>query len=225
MRRSLLGLLNRKLDLKSVRTAVSARAVCAVILGAQVRRLDASRFRGGVCEIESFDELPLFSKLIIYLTGQAVKVRIGFAADDRVDLARATALASEVAPSRQEVEQLLRLAKDEAARIIGQRWTIVQNLAEAVAQRGELKGVQVSRIVHHTRRKRPPLKHGLDRAGGARPTPRRTHAAWVTDFLSRCMALLGTGTDQRSHNRLSDAPPRTDVRTDAIRSSDAARES
>ncbi len=225
MRRNFLSRLNRKFDSKTIKICVSAQAVCAVILGAQVRRLHAGRFRGGACEIEGFNELPLFSKLVIYLTGRSVKAKTGFAVDDRADLATATALAANVAPSRHEVEQLLRLAGEEAERIIGQRWTVVQQLADTVAQRGELTGDQVSRIVHQTRKK-PAVTRRPERAPSAgRPGMGRTRAPWVIRMLSHCAAVLGTGTGKRGQTNLSNASRRTDARKDPGRSSDRVRKS
>ena len=46
------GLINRKRDLRAIRSYISAQAVSAVVLGAHVRRLSAGRFgRGGSCDI------------------------------------------------------------------------------------------------------------------------------------------------------------------------------
>jgi hypothetical protein len=193
MGRSFLGLIGRKNELKADRIYASAQAVCAVILGAQVRRLSARRPRGDrACEIGGFDELPLFSKLVICLVGRAVGTKTGLQVDDRADTATATALAAGVAPSRHEAEQLLRLAREEAARIVGQRWAVVGRLAAALAQRGELAGATVTRIVlRHT----PPSAKGrppraaprANRPAGAARAP----VSWMTAMLARCAALLG----------------------------------
>ena len=70
------GLINRKRDLRAIRIYISAQAVSAVVLGAHVRRLNAGRFgRSGSCDIDGFDDLPLFSKLIIWSAGRATMLR------------------------------------------------------------------------------------------------------------------------------------------------------
>ena len=142
------GLINRKRDLRAIRIYISAQAVSAVVLGAHVRRLSAGRFgRGGSCDIDGFDDLPLFSKLIIWSAGRATRSRTGLTADDSAHLERASTLAASVAPSRREAQQVIRLAREEADRIVGERWSIIVRLADALAQRGHLDSDHIVRIV------------------------------------------------------------------------------
>jgi hypothetical protein len=188
------GLINRKHDLRAIRIYISAQAVSAVVLGAHVRRLNAGRFgRGGSCDIDGFDDLPLFSKLIIWSAGRATRPKTGLTADDSAHIERAGTLAASVAPSRREAQQLMRLAREEADRIVGERWAIIVRLANALAERRHLDSDQIVKIVLQPRVARPRPRRAASRpvrsARAAQPA-----ASWMTVVLKRCGAALGAVT-------------------------------
>ena len=201
------GLINRKRDLRAIRIYISAQAVSAVVLGAHVRRLSAGRFgRGGSCDIDGFDDLPLFSKLIIWSAGRATRSRTGLTADDSAHLERASTLAASVAPSRREAQQVIRLAREEADRIVGERWSIIVRLADALAQRGHLDSDHIVRIVLQpkTPQARP------RRASPSARTSRKSQpgASWIAVMRTRCAAMLSAMTARaarRSRARLPEA--------------------
>ena len=202
------GLINRKRDLRAIRIYISAQAVSAVVLGAHVRRLSAGRFgRGGSCDIDGFDDLPLFSKLIIWSAGRATRSRTGLTADDSAHLERASTLAASVAPSRREAQQVIRLAREEADRIVGERWSIIVRLADALAQRGHLDSDHIVRIV---------LQPKTPKARPRRASPRSARtsrksqpgASWMAVMRTRCAAMLSAMTARaarRSRARLPEA--------------------
>jgi hypothetical protein len=188
------GLINRKHDLRAIRIYISAQAVSAVVLGAHVRRLNAGRFgRGGSCDIDGFDDLPLFSKLIIWSAGRATRPKTGLTADDSAHIERASTLAASVAPSRREAQQLMRLAREEADRIVAERWAIIVRLANALAERRHLDSDQIVKIVLQPRVARPRRRRAASRpirsARAAQPG-----ASWMTAMLRRCGAALGAVT-------------------------------
>jgi hypothetical protein len=204
MKRFVSGLINRKRDLRAIRIYVSAQAVSAVVLSAHVRRLNAGRFgRGGSCEIDGFDDLPLFSKLIIWSAGRATRSRTGLTADDSAHLERASTLAASVAPSRREAQEVVRLAREEADRIVGERWPIVVRLADALAQRGHLESDHVVKLV---------LQPTAPKARSRRAAPRRARTSrksqpapsWMATMLKRWGATLGA-VATRSRTRLTAA--------------------
>jgi hypothetical protein len=208
MKRFVSGLINRKRDLRAIRIYIGAQAVCTVVLGAHVRRLNAGRFgRGGTCEVDGFDDLPVFSKLIIWSAGRATKSKTGLTADDSAHLERANTLAASVAPSRREAQQLMRLAREEADRIVAERWAIVVRLADALAQRGHLESDRIVKIVlqpktTQTRRRRAASRPA--RASG-RSQP---GASWIAVMRTRCAAMLSAMTARaaaRSRARLPEA--------------------
>jgi len=193
------GLINRKRDLRAIRIYISAQAVSAVVLGAHVRRLSAGRFgRGGSCDIDGFDDLPLFSKLIIWSAGRATRSRTGLTADDSAHLERASTLAASVAPSRREAQQVIRLAREEADRIVGERWSIIVRLADALAQRGHLDSDHIVRIVLQPKTPRArPRRAASPRARTSRKS--QPGASWIAVMLRRCGAALGAvGTRSRA---------------------------
>jgi hypothetical protein len=184
MKRFILGLIHRKRDRKAVRIYVSAQALCAVILGARVQRLTVGRFgRGGVCDIDGFDSLPLFSKLIIWSAGRATTSKTGLTADDSLHLDRASGLAASIAPSRREVQKLLRLAREEADRIVRQRWPSLLRIESALAERGQLENERIARIVlqpARPKKARPPRSAARPAAAGRpRARPRSIEAIWA----------------------------------------------
>ena len=185
MKRFIQGLIHRKRDRRAIRIYVSAQALCAVVLGARVQRLTVGRFgRGGVCEIDGFDSLPLFSKLIIWSAGRATTSKTGLTADDSLHLDRASGLAASIAPSRREVQKLLRLAREEADEIVRQRWSALLRIESALAERGQLENERIARIVlQPTRPKkaRPPraTARPVSPAGKPRPRPRSIDAVWA----------------------------------------------
>jgi hypothetical protein len=184
MKRFIFGLIHRKRDRKAVRIYVSAQALCAVILGARVQRLTVGRFgTGGVCEIDGFDSLPLFSKLIIWSAGRATTSKTGLTADDSLHLDRASGLAASIAPSRREVQKLLRLAREEADRIVRQRWPSLLRIESALAERGQLENERIARIVlqpARPKKARPPRSAARPAATGRlRPRPGSIEAIWA----------------------------------------------
>jgi hypothetical protein len=215
MRGFVSGLINRKRDLRAIRIYISAQAVSAVVLGAHVRRLNAGRFgRGGACEIDGFNDLPLFSKLIIWSAGRATRSRTGLSADDSAHLERASTLAASVAPSHREAQQLVRLAREEADRIVKDRWAIMVRLADALEQRGHLQSDQIVKIVlqpkaAQARRRRRAALRPAHTNRKSRPT-----VSWVA-ILKRCSATIGA-VATRSRARLSaaasDAKPSAPIR-------------
>jgi len=215
MRGFISGLINRKRDLRAIRIYISAQAVSAVVLGAHVRRLNAGRFgRGGACEIDGFNDLPLFSKLIIWSAGRATRSRTGLSADDSAHLERASTLAASVAPSHREAQQLVRLAREEADRIVKDRWAIMVRLADALEQRGHLQSDQIVKIVllpkaAQARRRRRAALRPAHANRKSRPA-----VSWVA-ILKRCSAALGA-VATRSRARLSaaasDAKPSAPIR-------------
>jgi hypothetical protein len=195
MKRFVLGLINGKRDARAIGLYVSAQAVCAVVLGAHVRRLSASRFgQGGACEIDNFDTLPMFSKLIVWSAGRATKSKTGVVADDSAHAERARSLAASVAPSQHEVQQLLRLAREEAGRIVNQRWPIVVRLAAAVAQRGHLESAEVVRIVLQPARPAKARRPRPGRHAVARSRKRQPRASLLSMIRTRCAAMLSAVT-------------------------------
>jgi hypothetical protein len=195
MKRKFFGLFGRESDLKAFRICVSAEAVCAVALGAQVRRLHAHRYRPtGGCEIEGFDELPLFSKLIICLVARAAGKKIDSEPSDRADLERAAALAASVAPSHHEEQQLLRLAREEADQIINRLWNNIRRMADALAQDGELAGERVTKIALQSGKAR--LRKDRPQGAGSRaPSPPALSASmsWLNGIFARWTAARGKG--------------------------------
>ena len=215
MRGFVSGLINRKRDLRAIRIYISAQAVSAVVLGAHVRRLNAGRFgRGGACEIDGFNDLPLFSKLIVWSAGRATRSRTGLSADDSAHLERASTLAASVAPSHREAQQLVRLAREEADRIVKDRWAIMVRLADALEQRGHLQSDQIVKIVLQ-----PKAPQARRRRRAALRPPRANRksppaVSWVA-MLKRCGAAIGA-VATRSRARLSaaasDAKPSAPIR-------------
>jgi hypothetical protein len=200
MRGFVSGLINRKRDLRAIRIYISAQTVSAVVLGAHVRRLSAGRFgRGGACEIDGFNDLPLFSKLIIWSAGRATRSRTGLSADDSAHLERASTLAASVAPSHREAQQLVRLAREEADRIVKDRWAIVVRLADALEQRGHLQSDQIVKIV---------LQPKVPKARRRRPARARREsqpaASRMAAVVKRWGAALGAAAT-RSRARLTAA--------------------
>lgn len=200
MRGFVSGLINRKRDLRAIRIYISAQAVSAVVLGAHARRLSAGRFgRGGACEIDGFNDLPLFSKLIIWSAGRATRSRTGLSADDSAHLERASTLAASVAPSHREAQQLVRLAREEADRIVKDRWAIVVRLADALEQRGHLQSDQIVKIV---------LQPKVPKARRRRPARARREsqpaASRMAAVVKRWGAALGAAAT-RSRARLTAA--------------------
>jgi hypothetical protein len=185
MKRFIQGLIHRKRDRKAVRIYVSAQALCAVVLGARVQQLTVGRFGGGgVCEIDGFDSLPLFSQLIIWSAGRATTSKTGLTADDSLHLDRASGLAASIAPSRREVQKLLRLAREEAERIVRQRWPTILRVEGALAERGQLEHDRIARIVlQPTRPKkaRPPRVAARPRpvVGKPRSRPGSIEVVWA----------------------------------------------
>jgi hypothetical protein len=185
MKRFIQSLIHRKRDRKAVRIYVGAQALCAVVLGARIQRLTVGRFGGGgACEIDGFDSLPLFSQLIIWSAGRATTAKTGLTADDSLHLDRASGLAASIAPSRREVQKLLRLAREEAERIVRQRWPTILRIEDALAERGELEHDRIARIVlQPTRPKktRPPRVAARPRsaAGKSRPRPGAIEVVWA----------------------------------------------
>jgi hypothetical protein len=194
MRGFVSGLINRKRDLRAIRIYISAQAVSAVVLGAHVRRLNAGRFgRGGACEIDGFNDLPLFSKLIIWSAGCATRSRTGLSADDSAHLERASMLAASVAPSRREAQQLVRLAREEADRIVKDRWAIVVRLADALEQRGHLQSDQIVKIVLQPKAPKARRRRVASRPARARARRESQPAAsWMAAVVKRWGAALGT---------------------------------
>jgi hypothetical protein len=142
-------LFNRNRTLRANRLYVGAQAVCAVTLGARVERMQVGRIAGTRrCDIGGFDTLPLFSKLIICLVGRTIKAKAGTAVDDRRELARARDLAAGGAPSQQEADRLLRLASQEAERIITERWLAVSRLASLLERRKPISADRIARVVY-----------------------------------------------------------------------------
>src|SRR5262249_60986675 len=126
MRRNFLsGLLNRKRDAKARELHACAQAVSAVLLGAEVRRLELRR-RGPVCEIDGFDELQLFTKLVIWSVGRPVTAKTGSPIDDDADLKQAAALAASFAPSRSEADKLRGVALGGGRRVRCRLWAAVR---------------------------------------------------------------------------------------------------
>ncbi len=166
MLRGLPLLFHRRRGLRAIRLYVGAQAVCAVTLGARVERLHVGRLAGTRrCDIAGFDALPLFSKLIILLVGRTIKAKTGTAVDDRSERARARALAVAGSPTRHEADRLIRLASEEAERIISERWAAVGRLAVLVEHRKAISADRIARIVY--------------RPGKPRSTPRaRSTGAW-----------------------------------------------
>ena len=148
-------LFHRTRSLRAIRLYVGAQAVCAVTLGARVERMQVGRIAGTRrCDIAGFDTLPLFSKLIIGLVGKTIKAKTATAVDDRRELARARALAAASAPSQHEADRLLRLASQEAERIIGERWAAVCRLATLLERRKPVSADRIARIVYRPGRSR-----------------------------------------------------------------------
>jgi hypothetical protein len=206
------GLINRKRDLRAIRIYISAQAVSAVVLGAHVRRLSAGRFgRGGSCDIDGFNDLPLFSKLIIWSAGRATRSRTGLTADDSAHLEHASTLAASVAPSRREAQQVIRLAREEADRIVGERWSIIVRLADALAQRGHLDSDHIIRIVLQ-----PKTPRARPRRAASRParTSRKSQpgASWIAVMLRRCGAALGAVLATRTRTRSTTARSHSSAR-------------
>jgi hypothetical protein len=142
-------LFHRGRDLRAIRLYVGAKAVCAVTLGARVERMHVGRLAGTRrCDIAGFDTLPLFSKLIILLVGRTIKAKTGTAVDDRPELARARALAAAGSPTRHEADRLIRLASEEADRIIDERWSAVSRLALLLEHRKPISADRIARIVY-----------------------------------------------------------------------------
>jgi len=204
MRGFVSGLINRKRDLRAIRIYISAQAVSAVVLGAHVRRLNAGRFgRGGACEIDGFNDLPLFSKLIVWSAGCATRSRTGLSADDSAHLERASTLAASVAPSHREAQQLVRLAREEADRIVKDRWAIVVRLADALEQRGHLQSDQIVKIVLQPKAPKARRRRGASRPAHANRKSQPA-ASWMAAMLRRCSAALGAVT-ARGRAQLSSA--------------------
>jgi hypothetical protein len=193
MKRNFLGLFGSKSELKAFQICASAEAVCAVALGAQVRRLHVHRSRAaGGCEIEGFDELPLFSKLIICLVAGATRKKIGSETPDRADLDRAAALAASAAPSQHEKQQLLRLAREEAEQLIDRRWTNIRRMAAALAKDGNLAGERVTKIALQSGK--AGVRKGRLQRGGSRSPAAATSSApmsWFNGIFARWAAALG----------------------------------
>jgi hypothetical protein len=142
-------LFNRNRSLRANRLYVGAQAVCAVTLGARVERMQVGRIAGTRrCDIAGFDALPLFSKLIICLVGRTIKAKTATAVDDRRELARAHDLAGAGSPSQHEADRLLRLASQEAERIISERWAAVSRLAALLERRKSVSADRIARIVY-----------------------------------------------------------------------------
>ena len=159
-------LFHRGRDLRAIRLYVGAKAVCAVTLGARVERMRVGRLAGSRrCDIAGFDTLPLFSKLIVLLVGRTIKAKTGTAVDDRRELARARALAAAGSPTRHEADRLLRLASEEADRIISERWTAVGRLALLLEHRKAISADRIARIVYRPGKPRTALN---TRAASAR---------------------------------------------------------
>jgi hypothetical protein len=148
-------LFHRRRSLRAIRLYVGAQAVCAVMLGARVERMQVGRIAGTRrCDISGFDTLPLFSKLIICLVGKTIKAKTSTAVDDYRELTRARALAAAGSPSQHEADRLLRLATQEADRIIGERWAAVCRLASLLERRKPLSADRIARIVYRPGRSR-----------------------------------------------------------------------
>jgi hypothetical protein len=148
-------LFHRKRSLRANRLYVGAQAVGAVTLGARVERMQVGRITGTRrCDIAGFDTLPLFSKLIICLVGRTIKAKTGTGIDDRRELARACDLAAAGSPSQHEADRLLRLASQEAERIISERWAAVSRLASLLERRKPISADRIARIVYRPGRSR-----------------------------------------------------------------------
>jgi hypothetical protein len=148
-------LFHRTRSLRAIRLYVGAQAVCAVTLGARVERMQVGRIAGTRrCDIAGFDTLPLFSRLIICLVGKTIKAKTGTVVDDRRELARARALAAANSPSQHEADRLVRLASQEAERIIGERWAGVSRLATLLERRKPISADRIARIVYRPGRSR-----------------------------------------------------------------------
>ena len=198
------GLINRKRDLRAIRIYISAQAVSAVVLGAHVRRLSAGRFgRGGSCDIDGFNDLPLFSKLIIWSAGRATRSRTGLTADDSAHLERASTLAASVAPSRREAQQVIRLAREEADRIVGERWSIIARLADALAQRGHLDSDHIVKIVLQPKTPKARRRRAAPRSARA-SRKSQPGASWIAVMLRRWGDAFGAMAT-RSRTRLTAA--------------------
>jgi hypothetical protein len=203
MTRNFFGLFGGKSELKAFQICASAEAVCAVALGAQVRRLHVHRSRAaGGCEIEGFDELPLFSKLIICLVARATRKKVGSEPPDRADLDRAAALAASAAPSQHEELQLLRLAREEAEQLIDRRWTNIRRMAAALAKDGNLAGERVTKIALQSD-KAGARKGRLQRGGSRSPGPTASSAplSWFNGIFARWAAALGKSNGRTSAAR------------------------
>jgi hypothetical protein len=145
----------RRRSLRAIRLYVGAQAVCAVTLGARVERMQVGRIAGTRrCDITGFDTLPLFSKLIICLVGKSIKAKTSTAVDDGRELTRARALAAAGSPSQHEADRLIRLATQEAERIIGERWAAVGRLATLLERRKPISADRIARIVYRPGRLR-----------------------------------------------------------------------
>ncbi|MBV8744138.1 MAG: hypothetical protein JO134_03735 [Xanthobacteraceae bacterium] len=154
-------LFHRNRSLRATRLYVGAQAVCAVTLGARVERMQVGRIAGTRrCDIAGFDALPLFSKLIICLVGRTIKTKTATAIDDRRELARARDLAAASSPSQHEADRLLRLAAQEAERIIGERWGAVSHLASLLERRKPVSADRIARIVYRPARSRAAVGAG-----------------------------------------------------------------
>jgi hypothetical protein len=122
-------------------------------------------------------------------------------------------LAASVAPSRREAQQVIRLAREEADRIVGERWSIIVRLADALAQRGHLDSDHIVRIVLQ-----PKAPRARPRRAASRParTSRKSQpgASWMAVMLRRCGAALGAvatrsrarSTTARSHSSARASP-------------------
>jgi hypothetical protein len=142
-------LFHRNRLLRANRLYVGAQAVCAVTLGARVERMQVGRIAGTRrCDIAGFETLPLFSKLIICLVGRTIKAKTASAVDDRREMARARDLATAGSPSQHEADRLLRLASQEAERIISERWAAVSRLAALLERRKPVSADRIARIVY-----------------------------------------------------------------------------
>jgi hypothetical protein len=108
-------------------------------------------------------------------------------------------LAASVAPSHREAQQLVRLAREEAGRIVKDRWAIVVRLADALEQRGHLQSDQIVKIV---------LQPKVPKARRRRPARARREsqpaASWMAVVVKRWGAALGA-VATRSRARLTAA--------------------
>ena len=198
MKHRLLRLWNRKSDLKTLQICTSAEAVCAVALGAQVRRVYVHRLRvTGGCEVEGFDELPMFSRLIICLAARAARKKIDSAPSDRADLDRATALAASVAPSQHESQQLPRLAREEAEQVVERRWNDIRRMAHVLAQTDELDGESVTRIALQSGKR----KRRAQRVGSRPPARAASSMSWLNGIVARCAAIFSGGNSRATAAR------------------------